>query len=156
MWWSCRSVDRCALQRHKRRSLAGGRSQCHQRRCWSLLREFAAHLHRRCVAMQHLCEPRKGCRDTSSRDSFIAGGPNSNDLGTNRVLHHTIGLADWNQEYRCFKEVTCAAVRSFQRLDASGFCEPRLNDAYCGTSREAHMLLNTCGGQLISTQWRQD
>ncbi|KAK4487628.1 hypothetical protein RD792_005720 [Penstemon davidsonii] len=38
----------------------------------------------------------------------IAGGPNSNDYGTNRILHHTIGLPDFSQELRCFQTVTCA------------------------------------------------
>ncbi|CAN8257419.1 unnamed protein product [Cochlearia groenlandica] len=37
----------------------------------------------------------------------IVGGPNSNDFGTNRILHHTIGLPDFSQELRCFKTVTC-------------------------------------------------
>ncbi|CAN1277023.1 Pyruvate decarboxylase 1 [Linum perenne] len=37
----------------------------------------------------------------------IVGGPNSNDYGTNRILHHTIGLPDFTQELRCFQAVTC-------------------------------------------------
>ncbi|XP_076901487.1 pyruvate decarboxylase 2-like [Bidens hawaiensis] len=37
----------------------------------------------------------------------IVGGPNSNDYGTNRVLHHTIGLPDFSQELCCFQTVTC-------------------------------------------------
>ncbi|WRX24038.1 Thiamine pyrophosphate enzyme [Theobroma cacao] len=37
----------------------------------------------------------------------IVGGPNSNDFGTNRILHHTIGLPDFSQELRCFETVTC-------------------------------------------------
>ncbi|KAJ0228904.1 Pyruvate decarboxylase 3 [Hirschfeldia incana] len=37
----------------------------------------------------------------------IVGGPNSNDFGTNRILHHTIGLPDFTQELRCFQTVTC-------------------------------------------------
>ncbi|KAK9715319.1 hypothetical protein RND81_06G156700 [Saponaria officinalis] len=37
----------------------------------------------------------------------IVGGPNSNDYGTNRVLHHTVGLTDFSQELRCFQTVTC-------------------------------------------------
>ncbi|KAK9699171.1 hypothetical protein RND81_08G157100 [Saponaria officinalis] len=37
----------------------------------------------------------------------IVGGPNSNDYGTHRVLHHTIGLPDFSQELRCFQTVTC-------------------------------------------------
>ncbi|KAH9607530.1 hypothetical protein KSS87_017460 [Heliosperma pusillum] len=37
----------------------------------------------------------------------IVGGPNSNDHGTNRVLHHTVGLPDFSQELRCFQTATC-------------------------------------------------
>ncbi|KAL9230686.1 hypothetical protein vseg_006004 [Gypsophila vaccaria] len=37
----------------------------------------------------------------------IVGGPNSNDYGTSRVLHHTVGLPDFTQELRCFQTVTC-------------------------------------------------
>ncbi|KAL3694458.1 hypothetical protein R1sor_008109 [Riccia sorocarpa] len=40
----------------------------------------------------------------------IVGGPNSNDFGTNRILHHTIGIPDFTQELRCFEQVTCAQV----------------------------------------------
>ncbi|GAU35093.1 hypothetical protein TSUD_161970 [Trifolium subterraneum] len=32
----------------------------------------------------------------------IVGGPNSNDYGTNKILHHTIGISDFSQELRCF------------------------------------------------------
>lgn len=37
----------------------------------------------------------------------IVGGPNTNDYGTNRILHHTIGLPDFTQELQCFRTVTC-------------------------------------------------
>ncbi|GAV66587.1 TPP_enzyme_M domain-containing protein/TPP_enzyme_C domain-containing protein/TPP_enzyme_N domain-containing protein [Cephalotus follicularis] len=37
----------------------------------------------------------------------IVGGPNTNDYGSNRILHHTIGLPDFSQELRCFQPVTC-------------------------------------------------
>uniref|UniRef100_A0A7N0TGP5 pyruvate decarboxylase n=1 Tax=Kalanchoe fedtschenkoi TaxID=63787 RepID=A0A7N0TGP5_KALFE len=37
----------------------------------------------------------------------IVGGPNTNDFGTNRILHHTIGLPDFSQELRCFQPITC-------------------------------------------------
>lgn len=37
----------------------------------------------------------------------IVGGPNSNDYGSNRILHHTIGLPDFSQELRCFQTITC-------------------------------------------------
>lgn len=40
----------------------------------------------------------------------IVGGPNTNDYGTNRILHHTIGLPDFSQELRCFQTVTCYQV----------------------------------------------
>ena len=40
----------------------------------------------------------------------IVGGPNSNDYGTNRIIHHTIGLPDFSQELRCFEMVTCYQV----------------------------------------------
>ena len=42
----------------------------------------------------------------------IVGGPNSNDYGTNRILHHTIGVPDFSQELRCFQTVTCHQVRT--------------------------------------------
>ncbi|KAI3993396.1 hypothetical protein MKX01_010139 [Papaver californicum] len=37
----------------------------------------------------------------------IVGGPNTNDYGTNRILHHTIELPDFTQELRSFQTVTC-------------------------------------------------
>ncbi|KAJ7946203.1 Pyruvate decarboxylase [Quillaja saponaria] len=55
----------------------------------------------------------------------IVGGPNSNDFGTNRILHHTIGLPDFTQELRCFQPVTChqAIVNNLEdaheRIDAA-------------------------------------
>jgi pyruvate decarboxylase len=45
----------------------------------------------------------------------IVGGPNSNDYGTNRILHHTIGLPDFSQELRCFQTITCHQVRAPRR-----------------------------------------
>lgn len=46
----------------------------------------------------------------------IVGGPNSNDFGTNRILHHTTGETDFGQEYRCFQQITCAQF-VIQNLD---------------------------------------
>ncbi|KAM6576418.1 hypothetical protein CsatB_028255 [Cannabis sativa] len=41
----------------------------------------------------------------------IVGGPNSNDYGANnRILHHSIGLADFSQELKCFQQITCQQV----------------------------------------------
>ncbi len=42
---------------------------------------------------------------------IISGGPNSNDFASNRVLHHTTGVAaDLDQQMRAFREVTCCQV----------------------------------------------
>lgn len=46
----------------------------------------------------------------------IVGGPNTNDYGTNRILHHTIGLSDFSQELRCFQTVTCYQVYTLMFL----------------------------------------
>ncbi|XP_023518080.1 pyruvate decarboxylase 1-like [Cucurbita pepo subsp. pepo] len=40
----------------------------------------------------------------------IVGGPNSNDYGSKRIIHHTIGLPDFGQELRCFQNLTCYQV----------------------------------------------
>lgn len=48
----------------------------------------------------------------------IVGGPNTNDYGTNRILHHTIGLPDFTQELRCFQPVTCFQVSLMSSLNS--------------------------------------
>ncbi|KAJ1699031.1 hypothetical protein LUZ63_007543 [Rhynchospora breviuscula] len=40
----------------------------------------------------------------------IVSGPNSNDYGSDRVLHHPTGLPDFSQELQCFRTVTCYQV----------------------------------------------
>ncbi|XP_021891024.1 pyruvate decarboxylase 1-like isoform X2 [Carica papaya] len=40
----------------------------------------------------------------------IVGAPNSNDFGSKKILHHTIGLPEFDQELQCFKTVTCHQV----------------------------------------------
>lgn len=40
----------------------------------------------------------------------IAVGPNTNDYGTNRILHHSIRLPDFTQVFRCFQSFTCVQV----------------------------------------------
>lgn len=52
----------------------------------------------------------------------IVGGPNSNDYGTNRILHHTIGIPDFTQEYRCFQTVTCFQAMISWSLSTFFFC----------------------------------
>ncbi len=51
----------------------------------------------------------------------IVGGPNSNDFGTNRILHHTIGIPDFSQEFRCFQTVTCYQAICFCLMHHSIF-----------------------------------
>ncbi|XP_047162591.1 pyruvate decarboxylase 1-like [Vigna umbellata] len=42
----------------------------------------------------------------------IVGAPNSNDNGSQRIIHHSIGIPDFSQELRCFQPVTCHQVYS--------------------------------------------
>jgi len=37
----------------------------------------------------------------------VSGAPNSNDFGSERVLHHTVGLSDFSQQTQCFKQICC-------------------------------------------------
>lgn len=40
---------------------------------------------------------------------LISGSPNSNDYGTGRTLHHTIGTSDYNYQLNMVRNITCAA-----------------------------------------------
>jgi len=40
---------------------------------------------------------------------LISGAPNTNDLGSGRVLHHTIGTTDYGYQLEMARHVTCAA-----------------------------------------------
>lgn len=60
-----------------------------------------------------------GCMSEDLPIIVISGTPNSNDYGQNRVLHHTVGLADFNQQLRAFKEVTCCQVTINHLEDAA-------------------------------------
>ena len=40
---------------------------------------------------------------------LISGGPNSNDIGSSRVLHHTIGTTTYHYQLEMIKHITCAA-----------------------------------------------
>ncbi|PYD62756.1 alpha-keto acid decarboxylase family protein [Gluconacetobacter entanii] len=41
---------------------------------------------------------------------LISGAPNSNDIGSGHILHHTIGLPDYGYQLEIAKRLTCAAV----------------------------------------------
>ncbi|KAK9905344.1 hypothetical protein M0R45_000279 [Rubus argutus] len=45
----------------------------------------------------------------------IVGGPNSNDYGTNRILHRSIGLSDFSQELKCFQTVTGHQISRYHK-----------------------------------------
>ena len=60
-------------------------------------------------------------RSPSARSRLIAGVfvslqvPNSNDFGDpTKTLHHTTADENFNQEYRCFQEVTVCQVRHME------------------------------------------
>eukprot|EP00262_Sarcandra_glabra_P013682 TRINITY_DN385_c0_g2_i11.p1 TRINITY_DN385_c0_g2~~TRINITY_DN385_c0_g2_i11.p1 ORF type:complete len:582 (+),score=55.01 TRINITY_DN385_c0_g2_i11:179-1924(+) len=59
----------------------------------------------------------------------IVGGPNSNDYGTSRILHHTIGLPDFSQELRCFQPVTCFQAVVNQLDDAHELIDNAISTA---------------------------
>ena len=75
----------------------------------------------------------------------IVGGPNSNDYGTNRVLHHTIGLPDFSQELRCFQTVTCFQVLISLSLSLSLSREEREQESdFCLELHNADILQSMC------------
>lgn len=61
----------------------------------------------------------------------IVGGPNSNDFGTNRILHHTTGDSDFGQEYRCFQQITCAQFVIQNLDDAHELLDRAISTAIC-------------------------
>ena len=42
---------------------------------------------------------------------MVSSSPNTNDLGENHILHHTVGTHDFTAQYEVFRQVTCSAVR---------------------------------------------
>ncbi|XP_073109470.1 pyruvate decarboxylase 1-like [Elaeis guineensis] len=59
----------------------------------------------------------------------IVGGPYSNDYGTNRILHHTIGHPDFSQELRCFQTVTCYQAVANNLDDADELIDTAISTA---------------------------
>jgi len=49
----------------------------------------------------------------------VSGAPNSNDFGTERILHHTIGHSNFDQQLQCFKQVCCHAATIMNAETAS-------------------------------------
>lgn len=63
----------------------------------------------------------------------VTGGPNSNDWGSNRVLHHTIGLPDFDQESRAFAPFVAKVTRIHTLEDAHW----QLDDAIATALRDS-------------------
>lgn len=59
----------------------------------------------------------------------ISGGLNSNDLGTNRVIHHTTGLENKMQALEIFKQVTCATELISHAVDAPAQIDKAISSA---------------------------
>lgn len=56
----------------------------------------------------------------------VTGGINSNDMGTNHILHHTIGRSDSSaQEMEAFRPFVCVAVGAPLPQTPSASCIPR-------------------------------
>jgi len=49
---------------------------------------------------------------------LISGSPNSNDYGSGHILHHTIGIPDYDYQLEIAKKLTCAAVSITSAHDA--------------------------------------
>lgn len=65
----------------------------------------------------------------------ITGGPNSNDWGTNRILHHTVGRpdGDFDQESKAFAPFVAKICRIHTLEDAHWM----LDDAIATAMRES-------------------
>ncbi|TKY65795.1 Pyruvate decarboxylase 1 [Spatholobus suberectus] len=49
----------------------------------------------------------------------IVGGPNSNDYGTSRILHHTIGLPDFSKSLGAFRPLLASRLSNKMGLEAA-------------------------------------
>ncbi|NVN43021.1 alpha-keto acid decarboxylase family protein [Asaia siamensis] len=49
---------------------------------------------------------------------LVSGAPNTNDHGTGRILHHTLGTSDYGYQFEMVRHVTVAAERLFSAEDA--------------------------------------
>ncbi len=113
-----------------RQCARSGRPQPAQRHRRGQQREPASHMRTPappCSALQRSLQL-PGPRAQSARAqrtparAQITGGVNSNDMGTNHIIHHTIGRSDGtSQEIDAFRPFVCDAVRSLRLL----LCAPR-------------------------------
>ncbi|KAK3433415.1 hypothetical protein EUGRSUZ_D01319 [Eucalyptus grandis] len=59
----------------------------------------------------------------------IVGGPDSNEYGTSRILHRTIGLPDFSLELRCFQSITCTQAVVNNLDDAHNLIDTAISTA---------------------------
>ncbi|ONK67898.1 uncharacterized protein A4U43_C05F4940 [Asparagus officinalis] len=94
---------------HQRRLLQRAQRRLRRRRLRPLARRRACvrHVHRRRLSVLNAIAGAYSENSPVILTRIVPVAPNSNDYGTNRILHHTIGLPDFSQELRCFQTVTC-------------------------------------------------
>ncbi|XP_022144025.1 pyruvate decarboxylase 2-like, partial [Momordica charantia] len=77
----------------------------------------------------------------------IVGGPNSNDYGSKKILHHTIGLPDFSQELRCFQNVTCYQAV----IDSLKDAQWKIDTAICKCLEESKPIYISVCCNLVAT-----
>ena len=60
---------------------------------------------------------------------LISGAPNSNDNGSQHILHHTIGTHDFTYQLEMAKRITCAAVSITSAIDAPALIDHAIRSA---------------------------
>jgi len=60
---------------------------------------------------------------------LISGAPNTNDLGSEHLLHHTLGTHDFSYQLEIAKKITCAAVSITSASDAPALIDHAIRTA---------------------------
>ncbi|PYD47333.1 alpha-keto acid decarboxylase family protein [Novacetimonas pomaceti] len=60
---------------------------------------------------------------------LISGAPNSNDIGSGHILHHTIGTPDYSYQLEIAKRLTCAAVSITSATEAPALIDHAIRTA---------------------------
>ena len=60
---------------------------------------------------------------------IVSSGPNTNDVGSNHVLHHTVDNGTLADQYEIFRQVTCKAVRILHPDTAPALIDDAINTA---------------------------
>jgi len=62
---------------------------------------------------------------------LVSGAPNSNDLATEHLLHHTLGTHDFTYQLEMAKKITCAAVTISSAVNAPEKIDYAIRTALC-------------------------